>query len=344
MKHHLDKSSKKFPCPKCNKKRFVRFVETETNNYLDELYGRCDRESSCGYFEKPEIDIKTNPFNTITTLQQKVVSNNKPTQNTSYHTAEIVQQSLRQYHNNNLFLFLKSYFSQEQIENTFRKYQIGTSKAWLGATVFWQIDNLNKIRAGKIILFDKNTSKRVKEPYPHITWAHSKLKYESFNLKQCLFGLHLVKDSGKIAITESEKTAVIMSLFLPEYTWMSTGSKQNFKNEILTPIKHKEIVVFPDKSEFNDWSNKATELNKFGYSIKVSDYIEKQNFEVGTDLADVYISLNNMKPSFEELSTDEKEVVRLSKVNSDLLQLIKTFELCDSFDNLFNIEKLKQFV
>jgi hypothetical protein len=125
---------------------------------------------------------------------------------------------------------------------------------------------------------------------------------------------------------------------------MSTGSKQNFKNEILTPIKHKEIVVFPDKSEFNDWSNKATELNKFGYSIKVSDYIEKQNFEVGTDLADVYISLNNKKPSFEELTTDEKEVVRLSKVNSDLLQLIKTFELCDSFDNQFNIEKLKQFV
>lgn len=56
MTYTFDKSSKKFVCPNCNKKRFVRFVNTETNNYLEDIYGRCDSETSCGYFVKPNID------------------------------------------------------------------------------------------------------------------------------------------------------------------------------------------------------------------------------------------------------------------------------------------------
>ena len=48
-KYHLDKSSKKFNCPQCDKKRFVKYIETETGHYADSQYGRCDRETSCGY-------------------------------------------------------------------------------------------------------------------------------------------------------------------------------------------------------------------------------------------------------------------------------------------------------
>jgi hypothetical protein len=319
-------------------------MEIGANTYLNEIYGRCDRESSCGYYLKPTIDIATNinHTNKISPQKNKLIA--KPIEITSYHSLELLQQSLQQFHKNNFYNFLKSVFTQDKIETTFKKYQIGTSKAWQGSTVFWQIDNCNKIRAGKIILFDENTCKRVKVPYPHITWVHSKLKQNPFNLKQCLFGLHLAKDSNKIALTESEKTAIIMSLFLPEYTWLATGSKQNFKNELLLSIKDKEIIAFPDKNEFNDWQFKAKELNKIGYNIKISDYLEKMNCEAGTDLADVYISLNKNKPNFEELSKSEMEIVRLSKENPNLLQLIETFGLCDSFDNTIEIEKLKMFL
>jgi hypothetical protein len=49
--------------------------------------------------------------------------------------------------------------------------------------------------------------------------------------------LHLINEStkNKIAIVESEKTALIMSLFLPDYIWMATGSKSNLKKEMLLP-------------------------------------------------------------------------------------------------------------
>ena len=52
-KYQLDKSSKKFNCPKCGKIRFVQYVETETGHYAESQYGRCDRETNCGYSMYP---------------------------------------------------------------------------------------------------------------------------------------------------------------------------------------------------------------------------------------------------------------------------------------------------
>ena len=81
-----------------------------------------------------------------------------------------------------------------------------------------------------------------------------------------------------------------MSIFKPEYVWLSTGSKQGFKYELLKAIKDYKIIAFPDKSEYNHWLNKATELNAFGFKILVNDWLEQSNYEDGTDLADVYIN------------------------------------------------------
>lgn len=53
-----------------------------------------------------------------------------------------------------------------------------------------------------------------------------------------------------IAIVESEKTAIIMSLFIPDYIWIATGSNQNLKFELLKPIKKRNVVLFPDKGEY----------------------------------------------------------------------------------------------
>ena len=53
FKYILDKSSKKFVCPACGKKTFVKYVDNENNVYLDDGSGRCDRESSCKYSKLP---------------------------------------------------------------------------------------------------------------------------------------------------------------------------------------------------------------------------------------------------------------------------------------------------
>lgn len=332
MKYYFDKSSKKFNCPHCNKKRFVRFVNAETNQYLEEGFGKCDRASSCGYFKKPD--------GTIATLSTHQVNGFNNASLINYHSREDLQNSLRKYYSNNFYLYLIAMFGKEKVQEVFRAYNIGTSKNWDGATIFWQVDSNDNIRAGKILLFNAETCKRVKSPYNHISWVHSKLKIENFNLKQCLLGLHLASLNKKIALVEAEKTAVIMALFMPEYIWLATGSKQNFKFDILEPIKGMEIIAFPDKSEFEDWKIKAIELNKQGFNITVSEYVENMDCVAGTDLADLYIEIQN-QPETITLSRDEQIIKNIGNINPEIYNLIEAFGLCDSFDNLIDLERIK---
>lgn len=281
-RYTLDKSSKKFTCPKCHKKTFVKYTETESGNYLED-FGRCDRESNCNYHITPKGEYK-NTFEVV----------NIPKPEPSFHDYHLVNQSRRNYDQNNFVKFLKTIFSDFEVNQAIQKYSIGTSKHWRGATVFWQIDNLKNVRHGKILQYVPETGKRYKDVNGKalIHSVRAILQLKNFNLCQCLFGLQLINDSLRktIAIVESEKTAVIMSLFKPEYIWLSTGGKGFLKYEMLTPIKQFKIVAFPDKGEYKDWLNKAIELNGFGFKIALNDWLENSNYENGTDLADVYIS------------------------------------------------------
>ena len=44
---------KKFICPNCGQRTFVRYIDVETGKPLGEGIGRCDREINCGYHKKP---------------------------------------------------------------------------------------------------------------------------------------------------------------------------------------------------------------------------------------------------------------------------------------------------
>ncbi len=334
FKYSLDKSSKKFICPSCGKRRFVRYLNQITNEYLEGTYGRCDRETSCGYQNNP----KQNDCIAIVNIEKINII-------PDFIDPILVKQSLKKYCNNNFAKFLYRHFAKEEVENCIAKYNIGTSKHWEGATIFWQTNQTKKVHTGKIILFDENTGKRVKNPFPHINWVHKKINKDKYNLKQCLFGLHQLKNSiamplqyncNTIAIVESEKTAIIMSLFIPEYLWMATGSKQNLKLQLLEPIKNENIFVYPDKGEFADWNKRVIELQKLGFKIKCSSIVENSEFETGTDLADIYFAMkNNTSKNKVEvvLSETEIKIQRLSKINPSIISLIETFDLIDEKGN-----------
>ena len=329
FKFSFDPSSKKFTCPRCEKKRFVRYIDNETKKYLSSEFGKCDREGSCDYYLPPT----SNP----TLVDSTVI---KPLQPISTIDLGYVSASVTKYDENHLFQYLTQHFKEEEILQCFKKYRVGTSKHWKGANVFWQIDQNSKVRSGKIMLINQSTGKRVKEPFPHINWVHSVLGLKNYNLKQCLFGEHLVAKTlqplatkPNIAVVESEKTAITMSLFLKNTLWVATGSKQNLKHELLQGIKNYNIILFPDSGEYEDWNKKALELTKMGYTIKCSKLLEDCNHSKGTDLADIYFNLNE-KSKTEitnefQLSETEKQVQRIAIINPLILDLINTFDLMD---------------
>ena len=269
----------KFNCPKCNKKRFVKYIETETGHYAESQYGRCDRETSCGYSMYP---------NNNSILNYEYIT--PPPEKPSYIEKEILQKTLTKYEINPLTTYLYSHYTKDEVNITIEKYQVGTSNQFNNSTVFWQMDNTGNIRSGKIMAYDTSTGKRRKnkDGKPIINWVHSVLKIPKYNLKQCLFGLHLLNDNVKqVAIVESEKTAIIMSIEYPQHIWMSTGSLQGFKHEYLASLKGKTIIAFPDKGGYNEWKNTADILNGKGFEIEVSKLLENKNHEDGWDLVDM---------------------------------------------------------
>lgn len=332
-RYSLDKSSKKFPCPSCDKKSFVRYFDNEQNSYVEGDFGRCDRETNC----KCHLTPKNN--GAITTIENAPVKLKASTLNPG-----LLNRSKKNFTQNNFVQFLRIHFSEEEIELVIEKYFIGTSSHWKGATVFWQINDQNEVRTGKVMLYNPISGSRVKKPSNHITWVHKLLKIDPFNLKQYLFGLHLknANTSKTIAITEAEKTTVMMSLLLPKYTWMATGGKGNLKRELLLPIKEYNIVVYPDKSEFEDWNKIIAALQSEGFRIRCSRFIENLDLPVGTDLADIYLEArqsNFIIPTQRKQSKVEIEVQRLAEINPEILTLISVFDLLDENDNpIINIK------
>ncbi|WP_417196982.1 DUF6371 domain-containing protein [Bizionia sp.] len=276
-KYQLDKSSKKFPCPQCKKRTMVRYVETETKTYLEHHMGRCDRESKCAYHFTPKGN---EPISVLPEYYKSEI----PT----YHSDETIGRFGNNHKANNFITYLLQFFTPRDVTDVIHKFFIGTSNHWNGATVFLQVDECIKVHAGKVMLYDKQTGKRVKKPFNCITWLHRVLRLNDFVLQQCLFGLHNLNDCNikDIGIVESEKTAIIMSIIRPDIIWMATGSKSNFKSKLLKPLKGRKIIAFPDKTEFEIWNKTAEQLRKEGFNISCSKLLEEKGLEDGDDLVD----------------------------------------------------------
>lgn len=280
FKFQLDQSSKKFRCPGCGKKRFVKFIDVESGNYLDTKYGRCDREVKCGYYLNPYQDEN---FESATDCKHA-----KYPSEPDFIPYEIFDATLKRYTGNKFVQYLKTIFDAAKVANLIDLYHIGTSNHWPGSTIFWQIDRKENIRTGKVMLYD-HQGYRVKKPFNHIQWVHA-LLFHKFNLKQCLYGEHLLKDIDKpVAVVESEKTAIIAAGFYPEFLWLATGALHNLKPETCNSLIGRDVTLFPDLGAHKKWQQKTNEISYF-CSVVVSnileDYAPAEDRKKGYDLAD----------------------------------------------------------
>lgn len=145
------------------------------------------------------------------------------------------------------------------------------------------------------MLYNLETGKRIKEPFAKISWVHTVLKLPSFTLNQCFFGEHLLAGNNRpIAIVESEKTAIIASVYLPKYVWLATGGKNEcFNEQHFNVLCGRNVILFPDIGMKNEWKKKLFLMRKAGINATISDYLEQYATEEekknGYDIADYLI-------------------------------------------------------
>ena len=309
---HLQKyrPGSKTVCPECGRKScFTRYIDEAGEISFPDSVGICDHINSCGYHYTPKEYFRDNPAvkerlnvqerNGCTPMaarpEAKPQSKQEP--RISFLPFDWVEQSMRRYDINPLYRYFTKVMGKEDTDRLFRLYRIGSSRMWGGATVFWQIDRDDNVRAGKIMGYDAVTGHRIKEPFNQVSWVHSVRKVQDFRMKQCLFGEHLLSDSSAtmsakpVAIVESEKTALVAAHFIPDFIWLATGGMHGCFNSGAMQVLHgREVVLFPDLKATEEWKQRLPMLESFCRRATCSDMLEKiatgAQREAGLDIAD----------------------------------------------------------
>lgn len=311
-RYKLEKSSKKHACPECEKKRFVKFIDTETNNYLPDIYGRCDRESKCGYYLNPCNDgYAKNVWQQENGMQtdwkpKRPVVRRKPKTKLEFIPVKILKRTLSRYDLNtfiqNLLLNVSFPFESRDVESVISLYRLGTVKKGYraGAVTFPFIDVKNNVRAIQVKQFDEANHTTGTDFLHSIIEKHYTRKsialpkwltaYNNNETKvSCLFGEHLLSKcpNNPVALVEAPKTAIYGTLYFgfPEQPedllWLAVYNLSSLNLEKCKALKGRDVYLFPDLSKdgkaFELWSDKASEIQNQleGVRFVVSDLLEQ---------------------------------------------------------------------
>ena len=285
----FEKGSKKHRCPNCGKKRFVRYIDTQTGEYLPEQYGRCDRESKCSYFLDPykdgyakaiwEQEQKVTGVTKVTVPKQKYFRTQpkpQPTREQVFFHFETFLQTLERerYEKNtfiqNLFYRVQFPFEVDEVTKVIQLYRLGTvaNGYRAGANTFPFIDVQGNVRAVQVKQFDEQNHTtgtdflhsiiekhhtRNNKPLPEWLEAYNKNETKV----SCLFGEHLLSKYpyNPVALVEAPKTAIYGTLYfgLPETAesliWLAVYNKSSFSFDKLKVLQGRFVYVFPDLSK-----------------------------------------------------------------------------------------------
>ena len=196
--------------------------------------------------------------------------------------------------------WLRTTFGSDEAERIRQLYGVGGTRD--GRVVFWQRDTQGLLRTGKIMAYDPVTGRRTKGA-GSCDWAHSIMLREGriaqpYNLKQCLYGEHLLGHeayaTATVAIVESYKTAHVGAIVLPEMLWTATDSLQGLTTERLMPLGGRRVVLYPDEGRGEEiWREKIASIaHEVGFDYTISRAIslyDSANIgpSAGRDIADL---------------------------------------------------------
>ncbi|MBK9984491.1 MAG: hypothetical protein IPP15_19340 [Saprospiraceae bacterium] len=170
----LERGSKKHICPDCGAKRFVRYVDNTTGEYLPEQYGRCDKSGH--YHLNPYKDGYARSHfkqeKTYSTGRYKFVKASTPNKPLVYIPLEALRETLVEPKGNkffdNLLLRIPYKVLQQDLDRIIELYLLGTihakkrNEAYLeGAVTFPYFESIDKIQAIQIVQYDYGNHRKV---------------------------------------------------------------------------------------------------------------------------------------------------------------------------------------
>lgn len=257
-KWSLRRGGREERCPKCGKMRFVPYVLTaDPTVKAGPEYGRCNRENSCGYFRYPGADVKADSDREYTPEPPKEPIL-MPKEYALYDKVTDGNSLLRAY---------APLVGEARLRDVMASYLCGTGAH--GECLYYQYDGAH-VRTAKAILYGSDGHRLKREDGGLPVWwlhksAHVRVHTAGRELRQCLFGQHLLKTETaagmRIYIVEGEKTAVLMAATDHpgrNRLWLACGGSQMLKGAIdLMPLMGRDVTLVPDDGQYWNWRRTA---------------------------------------------------------------------------------------
>ena len=288
------KRQKKYCCPQCGKKSFVRYIDLQNAcRYIDDNVGKCDHENSCGYrytpyeyyqdhawLKKPDWRIvpvchPTKPKRLNEVLQPLPKNDVVKSHATSSTFWQWMTSDCRE----------KLMLDDNDLTRVYEDYMIGCTRE--SDIIFWQIDEEGRVHTGHIMQYGPDGHRLSYQDWQHSILIKEGLLPDKWVLQQCFFGQHLLKKypDKKVCLVESEKTAVILAALQPEYVWLATSGSSGLSTEKLTCLKGRQVKVIPDSGCYEKWHKTLSESKGLDYVITKM----LEDYQPNTDLADVFL-------------------------------------------------------
>lgn len=334
-------------CPECGEKTFTPYVDDEGEVTFPPTVGICDRINSCGYHCPPREYFQQNSeCKPKVSVRPREPKEEAPTLPTLYLPDFLLEDTMQQYERNTLFQFLSTVMGETKCLELFRLYNVGTSKAMGGSTVFWQVDIQGRIRTGKVMRYAPN-GHRAKDGMPSMNWVHRLTKEEPKGVKfeQCFFGEHLLNKYPEktVIIVESEKSALVAAYALPDFLWLASGGCDGCLNaKASQALAGRKVKLMPDLDMMDKWRKKAEMLREICESVEVMTTLEdnatEEQRQRGCDIADFILEMNDDESECSSSGPPtDSQVLDIMVENNPLLgEFVDTLQLSCKTPNAIN--------
>jgi len=223
------------------------YEDTNGNHYT---YNKSTNKYEPLHYKKPKLTRQT----TSKKIIQKFIDEN------------IAINSISKTPENNLLKYLRKTYGNDKTDKAKEEYLIGTHID--GATMFWQINKHLKVQKCQLAYYNDNgrRSNRFNSIYENKDGFYT-----------CLYGEHLIidklKGKQKIILVESEKTAIIGSILIPRFTWLSYSGINGLTNNRIKALRGHRVLIIPDmhKEAIDIIKNKIPFLKQNDIKVNIWD-------------------------------------------------------------------------